>query len=122
MGLLELATAISVIVGAITYCCVKIIGQIESNKFTMCKCWGTECVRDVDEPTQIVDVNTISPPQLSGKPPEVYEEHFPDQSKNNIINIDEEMKAERIFLPTNGGISSPRLPKYPRPTLKTIVE
>ena len=56
MGAIEVATATGIIVGAITLLCVKVIAQIQSNKFKICKCCGSECVRDVAVPTHEVEM------------------------------------------------------------------
>ena len=64
MGVIETATGIGIIVGAFTVLCVKIIAQFQSNKFKMCKCCGSECVREVEIPTQEIQVNnSVMSPQ-----------------------------------------------------------
>jgi len=96
MGAIEIASAVALVLGAVAYCCVKVIGQIESNKFKICKCCGNECVRDVEPATQIVDVDR----PLQGVP-----------NTRNAPTITTE-------------VFSPRLPNYPRsrPTLQVIQE
>lgn len=56
MGVIETATGVGIIVGALTLFCVKIVAQVQSNKFKICKCCGNECVRDVDVPTHEVEI------------------------------------------------------------------
>jgi len=65
MGAIELATATGIVIGALTLFCVKIVAQVQSNKFKICKCCGNECVREVEIPTQEIQVNrsdVMSPP------------------------------------------------------------
>lgn len=116
MGAIETASALAIVIGSVAYCCVKVIGQIESNKFKMCRCCGNECIRDVEEPTQLVEVEHAL----------THATHGADTSTNSIVNIDEEIqktKKDRVFLPTKeGGINSPRVPRYPRPRLDSIKE
>ena len=96
MGAIEIASAVAVVLGSLAYCCVKVIGQIESNKFKICKCCGNECVRDVEPATQFVDVDqALHGVPNTRRPPTITTEVF-----------------------------SPRLPSYPRtrPALQVIQE
>ena len=68
MPIIETATGVGLIVGALTIMCVKIIAQFQSNKFKICKCFGTECIRDVEIPTHEVNVDDIKSPFSSPIP------------------------------------------------------
>lgn len=105
MGAIEIASAVAIVIGSVAYCCVKVIGQIESNKFKMCRCCGNECLRDVEEPTQIIDIEPVIT-------------HHEDTSKNGIINIKKE--TAKISHQTEGGTPPPNTKKTHRPRLSNV--
>lgn len=109
MGAIETASALAIVIGSVAYCCVKVIGQLESNKFKMCRCCGNECIRDVHEPTQLVEV-----------------EHALTQATHGADTSTTTRPTDRdtveITAPAPAPINSPRLPKYPRPRLQSIPE
>lgn len=111
MGAIETASAIAIVMGAVAYCIVKTIAQIESNKFKICKCCGNECVRDVQEPTQMVEVEHAL-------------QQTRETSTNGIIDIGQEIKkakGDNVFIPKNDRyFNSPR--PQPRPHLEPINE
>ena len=57
--MLELATSISLILAAVTVCAVKLIAQIEQNRFSFCKCLGSECTRDTSVQAAVVPTQDI---------------------------------------------------------------
>ena len=57
--MLELATSISLILAAVTVCAVKLIAQIEQNRFSFCKCLDSECTRDMSTPAVVVPTQDI---------------------------------------------------------------
>lgn len=108
MGAIETASALAIVIGSVAYCAVKVIGQLESNKFKMCRCCGNECIRDVHEPTQFVEV-----------------EHGLTHATNTSTTTrptDRDTVEITEPAPEPAPINSPRLPKYPRPRLQSIAE
>ena len=59
---LETGLVIGSLLASFTYCCVKIIHQIQNSKCKFINCCGTECVRDVDIDLDEVDVDQPVPP------------------------------------------------------------
>jgi hypothetical protein len=59
---LETGLVIGSLLASFTYCCVKIIHQIQNSKCKFINCCGTECIRDVDIDLDEVEVNEQVPP------------------------------------------------------------
>ena len=80
---IETGIVIGSLLASFTYCCVKIIHQIQNSKCKFINCCGTECIRDVEIDLDEVDVN--EPPRNSVAEP-------PTRSQLNIIrkqNVEE---------------------------------
>jgi len=65
---LETGLVIGSLLASFTYCCVKIIHQIQNSKCKFINCCGTECVRDVDIDLDEVDVDQPVPPPPPPRP------------------------------------------------------
>ena len=69
--MLELATSISLILAAVTVCAVKLIAQIEQNRFSFCKCLGSECTRDMTVQAAVVQTGEIEKRLQTTQSPEL---------------------------------------------------
>ena len=59
MGIIETASAIALILGSVTLCLTKVIGQLENNRISFCSCLGTECRRDTEAVVEELDMEEL---------------------------------------------------------------
>ena len=64
---IETGIVIGSLLASFTYCCVKIIHQIQNSKCKFINCCGTECIRDVD--IDLDEVQTTDPRNSVAEPP-----------------------------------------------------
>lgn len=59
MSVIEIASAVSLIIAAATVCFTKVIAQLENNKISFCSCLGGECRRDTEAVVDIVPTEDV---------------------------------------------------------------
>ena len=62
---LETGLVIGSLLASFTYCCVKIIHQVQNSKCKMIDCCGSKCIRDVDVDLDEVEVSQPAPSRSS---------------------------------------------------------
>ena len=48
MSVIEIASAVALVIGSLTVFCTKVIHQLENNRISFCSCMGSQCRRDTD--------------------------------------------------------------------------
>ena len=59
MSIIEIASAVALIIGSLTVFCTRVIHQLEHNRISFCSCLGTECRRDMNAEVGIVPTEDI---------------------------------------------------------------
>ena len=59
MSIIEIASAVALIIGSLTVFCTKVIHQLEHNRISFCSCLGSECRRDTNAEVGIVPTEDL---------------------------------------------------------------